>query len=99
MRTCDFPGCDRKHSAQGYCGRHYRRYLRGTLAPREQTERICGVAGCGRKHSAKGWCATHYRRQSETGDVWAHVPIVAANFGRRLSEAPVGFDLDDTGEL
>lgn len=31
MRKCDVEGCERKHSAKGYCTAHYERFRRGEL--------------------------------------------------------------------
>jgi hypothetical protein len=30
-KLCKLDGCDRKHHAHGYCNRHMKKYLRGTL--------------------------------------------------------------------
>lgn len=31
MRKCDVEGCERKHSAKGYCTAHYERFRRGEI--------------------------------------------------------------------
>ena len=64
MRTCEFPGCDRKHVAKGYCFSHWRQQDRGTkLRPIMSTitddlkqaaikdvENGMSYTGAGRKH-------------------------------------------------
>lgn len=63
MKTCSVEGCERKHSAKGYCATHYARYQRGVAldVPIRVIDgaRGCSVVGCTRKHSAKGLCHAH----------------------------------------
>lgn len=69
-RICDFPGCERRHSARGWCHAHYQQAAKGLpltpLRPRVATakadgDRGCEVAGCPRVHDARGLCNAHYR--------------------------------------
>lgn len=53
-RTCDLPGCDRKHAAHGLCKYHYQ--LHGS-------PNNCEQEGCTRTHYALGLCAGHYQTE------------------------------------
>lgn len=94
MRTCEIPGCDRKHKANGLCVAHIARRDRhgSTLAdvPIGRRKRGCDVAGCGRPHYGLGNCRAHYDRDRRTGDVRAAVPVGAPR---------VRIDLTDGGDL
>jgi hypothetical protein len=65
MKLCEWPGCQRPHSAKGLCDLHYQRQKNGRemdAIPRGSVE-FCTWPGCGRRHSSKGLCGMHYRRQ------------------------------------
>ena len=87
-RTCSIEGCERRHSARGWCHTHYVRWRRsgdpmqtmsGRAAPlTDQADRSCSVSDCTRSVQARGWCSTHYARWSKTGD-----PLVTPSGKRR----------------
>lgn len=60
--VCSVPGCQGKHRAHGYCGKHYRQVrIYGRLTPeREYRVRRCAVPGCEGLHYVKGYCKPHY---------------------------------------
>lgn len=78
-RTCEVPGCERKHRCKGLCGLHYDRARRtGTTdAPTLVPPRECSVPGCGRAHTCRGYCRAHYGRLLRYGDVMADKPLRA----------------------
>lgn len=62
--TCTFEGCDRKHSAHGYCDAHYWQYMHGgVLRPIKPRRTGCVTEGCAGKHYALGWCVRCYEKQ------------------------------------
>ena len=63
VRTCELPGCRRKHKAKGMCDAHYQRYRKNVVETR-----ICQVDGCKRKRWAGDYCQRHYRQWKRTGD-------------------------------
>jgi len=68
--TCTIEGCDKPHQAKGYCGSHYRQYLR-TGSPdwvrRRPNDTPCEVDGCdGASKSRFGLCASHTARLMNT---------------------------------
>ena len=75
---CSIDGCHRAHYARGWCGMHYKRWLRGGSPVRGERPSTCGVATCERPAKSRGWCHAHYQRWRNTGDVRAHVPLRAA---------------------
>lgn len=83
-RTCTEPDCDRRVYARGWCGMHYKRWLRTGSPVRGETPRTCAVEGCERASRARGWCHAHYQRWRTHGDVRAEWPLRAA--------APCGVD-------
>lgn len=71
--TCKVQDCKRPYSAKGYCGLHYRRWLKHGDAGAVDTYRIlgrtCSIEGCDRKHVANGLCGMHRLRYKNTGKV------------------------------
>lgn len=55
-RTCQVQGCNLKHSAKGYCYKHYRR------ARRRAVFAVCAVDGCDKGQDRTDMCTTHYMR-------------------------------------
>jgi hypothetical protein len=63
---CFIAGCDKKHSARGYCNRHYRQQRReGVLYDEAQK---CKIDDCVRVVCARGLCQLHYERVRNTGN-------------------------------
>lgn len=67
QRTCDVPGCERRHLARSYCAMHYQRWKKHGDPEFVEQERGCSVGGCGNKHFGRGYCNTHWRRLARTG--------------------------------
>lgn len=72
MKLCTFEGCERKHSAKGFCKVHYNMWkldhplhVIGAPGGRKKNEiiRLCNIEGCGKKHEAKGFCKQHWSKQ------------------------------------
>lgn len=69
-KGCQFPNCDRKHNAKGYCVGHYWQLKRGDiLTPLGSTvgksniKHIgCLFPNCSNVHYCKGYCRGHYRQ-------------------------------------
>lgn len=63
-RTCDVPGCERRHVARGQCSTHYNQWQRneGTGRPR------CSIDTCDKPALKRGWCDMHYARWQKHGD-------------------------------
>lgn len=59
-RTCDVDGCDERHVAHGYCGKHYRQ--------EGANRRSCSLDGCDRPHAGHGYCSAHLARWHRNGD-------------------------------
>lgn len=85
QRICGFSGCDRPHSAKGWCNLHYQRFLRyGDPALGGQAgPEWCLVADCGRAPVARGLCDRHWRRWRRHGDI-AIVKLVKGNEPQRF---------------
>lgn len=69
---CAIPPCDRKAEKRGWCGPHYKRWLRhgnplAGGAPR-QRGRVCKVESCNRPTAGRGWCVKHYARWQSGSD-------------------------------
>jgi hypothetical protein len=65
QRTCEFPGCDARHKARGWCAAHYRQWrTTGKVKPRIWAEPgspcfVCGgpvPEGSGRRKHCSGAC-------------------------------------------
>ena len=64
-KPCKVEGCDKPHSAKGYCNMHYMRMRsNSTIEVKKKTENpeFCTVEGCDKLYSAKGYCSMHYSR-------------------------------------
>lgn len=62
-KICSFDGCERSHSAAGYCAIHYHRNLRGLeMSP------VCRFFQCGGGDVKYGFCAGHMR-QIKAGEI------------------------------
>lgn len=75
---CQEPGCQRGHYARGWCGMHYKRWLRTGSPVRGERPAECAVKGCNHAAKSRGWCHGHYQRWRAHGDVRASVPLRAA---------------------
>lgn len=65
-RFCEFEGCDKKHSAKGYCAGHYYQLYRGEeLRPLRIKIKYdgCSFEGCDREEYANGYCQAHDRQR------------------------------------
>jgi len=69
MRVCKVEGCDRKHSAKGYCKKHYNQIERFGETRPDYVPMKCKVDGCDKKHHAKGYCGKHYKQTERHGHV------------------------------
>src|SRR6478735_1977056 len=77
MKECNFEGCDKPHSAKGYCQGHYLQHYKGKeLTPLHSTRRIypegtpCGHTGCPNPIHSNGYCSAHYGQFKEHGRTW-----------------------------
>lgn len=77
MADCAEPDCERTPYARGWCGMHYKRWLRRGSPVRGERPSICTVEGCERQAKSHGWCHAHYQRWRTHGDVLAHRPLRA----------------------
>lgn len=75
---CTIEGCHRPPYARGWCGMHYKRWLRSGSPIRGERPSSCAVDACERPAKSRGWCHAHYQRWRSTGDVRADVPLRAA---------------------
>lgn len=73
MTKCSVEDCERKKESKlGYCGLHYKRYVRhGKINiekrnPNQLT--ICSIEGCEGKYHANGYCSAHNSRLRKYGD-------------------------------
>jgi hypothetical protein len=69
---CSVANCNRPHSGRGFCGLHYKRWLKygDPIAdrPPNGTQRQCAVPGCERLAQQKVWCRGHYAKWWRYGD-------------------------------
>jgi hypothetical protein len=77
VRTCSELGCERVHYARGWCGMHYKRWLRTGNPVRGERPPTCAVPACERQAKSRGWCHAHYQRWRRDGDVGADRPLGA----------------------
>lgn len=75
IRNCREDGCERAHYARGWCGMHYKRWLRTGSPIRGERPRDCAVDGCDGQAKSRGWCHAHYQRWRTHGDVLPGVPV------------------------
>ena len=80
LKTCSYPGCERKHFAKGFCKTHYYRNKYGRpmdkpIIEYQKRGKECSVEGCDRPVRAKGLCVTHHKRLHD--GVGMEKPIVA----------------------
>lgn len=69
MKTCDLDGCERQHSARGFCSVHYQRWrAHGDPRTTVRGRGVCSVDGCDRPHAARSWCSVHYYRALRNGE-------------------------------
>lgn len=60
--------CERTSYARGWCGMHYKRWLRTGSPVRGAWPRTCAVTGCERDAKSRSWCHAHYQRWRRDGD-------------------------------
>jgi hypothetical protein len=77
-RRCTVEDCQRAVYARGWCGMHYKRWLRNGSPIRGERPSTCSVATCERAAKSRGWCHAHYQRWRSTGDVREDLPLRAA---------------------
>lgn len=68
MEHCQESDCTRDQYARGWCGMHYKRWLRTGDPVRGTRPRRCAVAACDRDAKSRGWCHAHYQRWRRNGD-------------------------------
>jgi hypothetical protein len=73
--SCQEPDCRRRVYARGWCGMHYKRWLRTGSPVRGERPKRCAVDGCDRAAESRGWCHAHYQRWRRHGDPIAGGPI------------------------
>jgi hypothetical protein len=78
QQRCQQPDCRRDVYARGWCGMHYKRWLRTGSPVRGERAVSCAVEGCDRQAKSRGWCHAHYQRWRTHGDVRADLPLRAA---------------------
>lgn len=68
---CIAEGCDREHSAKGYCDKHYKRFKKhGTHElVRIRVSKVCTVHDCGMPYFSMGYCKKHYYHKRDHGVV------------------------------
>ena len=92
MKICKIDGCNNKHSAIGYCRRHYdsfRRHGDPLIAKPIIHHGKCLIDGCTDKHEAKGYCKKHYKKFPEDPeDFKAWVAIADELWSVRKLPAP-----------
>ena len=70
-RTCAIDGCDAKHSAKGWCNKHYKRFLaHGSAEYVPEGGGTCSFGECDRPVHTRNppYCAKHYTRYKRHGD-------------------------------
>ncbi|MFA9444798.1 HNH endonuclease signature motif containing protein [Egicoccus sp. AB-alg6-2] len=72
---CKEDDCSKQVYARGWCGMHYKRWLRSGSPIRGERPEACAVDGCDRQAKSRGWCHAHYQRWRNSGDVRAQVPV------------------------
>jgi len=75
MRTCNVPGCSRKHTARGYCGLHYERWRcrDGDITDIVKEIRSCDLEDCDHPHYVHGLCKMHHERMQKHGDLTTEI--------------------------
>lgn len=72
-RMCSVEGCDRPHSAKGYCLAHYTRVRRtgepGAVDVWDKKPKPCSADGCDRLAVGLGLCGKHHLRWYRYGTV------------------------------
>lgn len=72
-RTCSVEGCEKKHTARGFCAAHYRRHRNGESMELRVTlsndNRVCDWYWCTRPSRSAGYCDTHYVRKTRNQDM------------------------------
>jgi hypothetical protein len=53
-RKCSVEGCERKHTAKGYCKSHWKKF--------GQNSKRCSMVDCNKSHEARGYCRSHYKK-------------------------------------
>src|SRR5699024_5595444 len=84
MKVCSVEGCDRKVKTRGFCGMHYKRFMKtgdpGEVEPRRGGKE-CSVDGCNKEYVASGYCGMHYQRWRSTGKPGEATPKRIADQG------------------
>ncbi len=73
--TCKEVDCAKPATTRGWCGMHYKRWLRTGSTIRGARLERCAVDGCERQAKSRDWCHGHYQRWHRTGLVEDAVPL------------------------
>ena len=89
MKKCIVEGCEKEHSARGFCGAHYSKDYR-------KRQPKCKIQKCYKNRDTKGYCITHYYRAKHGLDMYA--PVIPYRVPLGTERLFNGYKLIKTGK-